>query len=330
MIKFNGTVILVGPSNANNVTSTDIAYISCDNDSETSNIDPSTVVDMASGVHPKAIILYSFATGSCNLTSPYSYTSLWTVTNVGDAQVLMRTIVASQVPLEGGVALTNATRDAGNNNQNNGTGTQAPTTAVAMSILYSITGIITLLFLAIIATGAIRAHRNPDRYGPRGGAPGRPRQSRAKGLARAMLETIPIVKFGDPEPNKPASTDIELEDGHSTVPKPEEVTATATEVTEATPATTSLPEGEHETPPAYNAIPVESGLGPDVSGREENHQSSEHATGPGAASEHIGCSICTEDFVAGEDVRLLPCQHKFHPACIDPWLLNVSGTCPLW
>jgi hypothetical protein len=27
---------------------------------------------------------------------------------------------------------------------------------------------------------------------------------------------------------------------------------------------------------------------------------------------------------------VLPCQHKYHPNCIDPWLLNVSGTCPLW
>ena len=68
-----------------------------------------------------------------------------------------------------------------------------------MIILYSITGIITALFLGIIITGAVRAHRHPERYGPRRVA-GRIRQSRARGIARAMLETIPIVKFGDESP----------------------------------------------------------------------------------------------------------------------------------
>jgi len=48
-----------------------------------------------------------------------------------------------------------------------------------------------------------------------------------------------------------------------------------------------------------------------------------------AEGNSLGCSICTEDFHLGEDVRVLPCNHKYHPACIDPWLLNVSGTCPL-
>ena len=49
-----------------------------------------------------------------------------------------------------------------------------------------------------------------------------------------------------------------------------------------------------------------------------------------SADDHIGCSIYTEDFNMGEDVRLLPCGHQFHPPCIDPWLVNVSGTCPMW
>jgi hypothetical protein len=42
------------------------------------------------------------------------------------------------------------------------------------------------------------------------------------------------------------------------------------------------------------------------------------------------CSICTEDFLDGENVRLLPCGHIYHQRCIDPWLLGFTGTCPLW
>ena len=53
-------------------------------------------------------------------------------------------------------------------------------------------------------------------------------------------------------------------------------------------------------------------------------------TGDAAVDNGLACSVCVEDFVKGQDIRVLPCQHKFHPECIDPWLLNVSGTCPLW
>jgi hypothetical protein len=201
----------------------------------------------------------------------------------------------------------------GSSNSNNQQ-TPAPTTAVAMSILYSITGIITLLFLVIIATGAVRAHRHPERYGPRGGFPGRPRQSRAKGLARAMLETIPIIKFGDPDPPKPGSQDVELQEGVSEIhPAPvEEVDAITEKV-----------EGEPQVTKEVAPVP-ESGIGPNIRTTESP---SPATAGP---APELGCSICTEDFEKGQDVRVLPCNHKYHPACIDPWLLNVSGTCPLW
>jgi hypothetical protein len=42
------------------------------------------------------------------------------------------------------------------------------------------------------------------------------------------------------------------------------------------------------------------------------------------------CSICTEDFRVGDDVRRLLCTHIFHPRCIDPWLRGFAVTCPLW
>ncbi|PIA16852.1 hypothetical protein COEREDRAFT_80909 [Coemansia reversa NRRL 1564] len=41
------------------------------------------------------------------------------------------------------------------------------------------------------------------------------------------------------------------------------------------------------------------------------------------------CAVCLEDFVAGEQVRKLPCQHYFHIVCIDPWLMKRAATCPL-
>ncbi|KAH9260580.1 hypothetical protein BASA81_001047 [Batrachochytrium salamandrivorans] len=41
------------------------------------------------------------------------------------------------------------------------------------------------------------------------------------------------------------------------------------------------------------------------------------------------CSICLAEFAAeGELVRVLPCQHYFHPPCVDEWLQN-RNTCPL-
>jgi hypothetical protein len=46
--------------------------------------------------------------------------------------------------------------------------------------------------------------------------------------------------------------------------------------------------------------------------------------------EPASCSICTEDFLDRENVRILPCAHIYHQRCVDSWLLDFSGTCPLW
>lgn len=42
----------------------------------------------------------------------------------------------------------------------------------------------------------------------------------------------------------------------------------------------------------------------------------------------VQCSVCWEDFVLGENVRKLPCQHVYHENCICPWL-ELHGTCPI-
>lgn len=39
------------------------------------------------------------------------------------------------------------------------------------------------------------------------------------------------------------------------------------------------------------------------------------------------CSICLGNFEAGDEVRLLLCQHEFHKQCIDQWLRS-NAICP--
>ena len=41
------------------------------------------------------------------------------------------------------------------------------------------------------------------------------------------------------------------------------------------------------------------------------------------------CSICMEDIVPTQLHRELPCEHVFHPQCVDTWLLKCNATCPL-
>jgi hypothetical protein len=43
------------------------------------------------------------------------------------------------------------------------------------------------------------------------------------------------------------------------------------------------------------------------------------------------CPICIVDFEEGDDLRVLPCDghHRFHKDCVDPWLLELSTSCPI-
>ncbi|KAI8058507.1 hypothetical protein BDF22DRAFT_44038 [Syncephalis plumigaleata] len=41
------------------------------------------------------------------------------------------------------------------------------------------------------------------------------------------------------------------------------------------------------------------------------------------------CAICLEDFVDDDQLRIMPCRHEFHIACIDPWLTTRKRFCPI-
>ncbi|KKK15184.1 hypothetical protein ARAM_007612 [Aspergillus rambellii] len=319
------TGTLVDATNTPSLNGSDIAVISCDQSAYPGKLDASATVDIVlnSQQRPSAVLLYSTVDSHCNYTRSTSsdYDSLFTLLGTDSANTLLTQLNSldstgtSHIVYNMSSAFipANTSADGGD-----GSGQAANSPNTAMIILYSITGIITALFLSIIITGAIRAHRHPERYGPRQ-RPGRPRQSRARGIARAMLETIPIVKFDDGDEGR-----VEADKGDLEMSMASEVTTADDQPHQppmATGGTAPTPNELHETQRNPTTTPSPESNQERRAGNAETETSAEHP--------NFSCPICTDDFVKGQDMRVLPCNHQFHPECIDPWLVNVSGTCPL-
>ncbi|KAH7446826.1 hypothetical protein KP509_01G078100 [Ceratopteris richardii] len=41
------------------------------------------------------------------------------------------------------------------------------------------------------------------------------------------------------------------------------------------------------------------------------------------------CVICLEEYLNGEQLRILPCSHRFHCTCVDAWLTLWQDVCPI-
>ncbi|VVA29125.1 PREDICTED: E3 [Prunus dulcis] len=41
------------------------------------------------------------------------------------------------------------------------------------------------------------------------------------------------------------------------------------------------------------------------------------------------CYICLSEYNEGDKIRVLPCCHEFHMECVDKWLKEKQGVCPL-
>ncbi|KAF8948238.1 E3 ubiquitin-protein ligase rnf13 [Haplosporangium gracile] len=41
------------------------------------------------------------------------------------------------------------------------------------------------------------------------------------------------------------------------------------------------------------------------------------------------CSICLDEYIPDDRLRVLPCSHEYHAECIDVWLTLKATHCPL-
>jgi hypothetical protein len=285
----------------------DIALINCDNPQEAKDL-----IMQTSSQTSDCILLYSLKSAACNLTSSsLAYNTqlgfVMTFLSNSVSQSIVSSVNSSETGSFTGVVQAVTLLTAGNAAPKNNDNSLSKST-VAMVVLYSITGIIAFLFLFVIISGAIRVHNHPERYGlpptdsnaDTGDDAQYSSMYRAKGIARAVLDSIPLVTVrvknsgSNIIETRKKGSDIELESQAmpSAIVKPQ------------TPE--PVKSVEPEPAPLASSTPL-------VLGEDDDST----------------CPICFEDFEDGQILRVLPCNHKFHALCVDPWLLNSSSHCPM-
>ncbi|XP_010942169.1 uncharacterized protein [Elaeis guineensis] len=55
----------------------------------------------------------------------------------------------------------------------------------------------------------------------------------------------------------------------------------------------------------------------------------EKLDGAGSGDDVEQCYICLAEYEDGDKIRVLPCRHEYHMSCVDKWLKEIHGVCPL-
>ncbi|KAA6353942.1 MAG: hypothetical protein EZS28_050531, partial [Streblomastix strix] len=81
----------------------------------------------------------------------------------------------------------------------------------------------------------------------------------------------------------------------------------------------------------HQRVNIERGISRMGSGNNMNEEQIKrlpHFKYKAKGGEEDQCVICQTEFQDGDEILALNCLHKFHPACITPWILQ-KHTCPI-
>lgn len=189
------------------------ALINCDNSTDVMDALNEVLIN-----NPACTILYSLHSDGCHYTRPYRVFSadvgfVFTTVSAKGAQTLIDKVEQSPVLLHS-VAWLNTTSLPENDTPVVDDKGPSRDTKIAMAVLYCICGVLALAVVVLISLGIWRVHRHPERYGlappqhdmereisddfNNGGGdvytPPPTRVEKAKGLARAVLDAIPLMR----------------------------------------------------------------------------------------------------------------------------------------
>lgn len=309
MLGLNGTGVIVNETNYIGFQNSEaVAFLSCDPAGNGSSPDPSSMLLTLMNSKPLAIVLYTTRLKWCSLDHhPLNFTTIFSMADPREANA----IVGHLRNNTGGLEIGSKTTIFGS-----APGMYTPLedlvrrdASVAMGIIYGVTGLVGVLFIALM----IYTYHS-------GGMGHRPFISRqmfrlracyhTRGIAQTLLDTLPIIKFKQQK----SEDDVEND---------------AVEMASTTGGRDTIGSRGHDYDDDIEA--EAQGAANNTNRANTDTDAATPAAGDSEkAEDSLTCSICVEDFVTGEDVRVLPCDHHFHPACVDTWLVKVSGTCPLW
>jgi hypothetical protein len=199
------------------------------------------------------------------------------------------------------------------------TDSQGSKTTIGLSI-----GIVVIM-IAFIAFFVWAVNRQRLRISASARAP-RPRMSKTqrKGIERMMLESMPVVEYNG---GMPTDEQVRIAQAHYPIQcDSHRRSRVAPILLYPEVAVPPLDEEKGEDVTSFNDPNVSNPnykMLPNICTTESSDRSrSQH--------EPASCSVCTEDFLDKEHIRILPCAHIFHRHCVDPWLLSFGVTCPLW